>query len=128
MLKNVTTMYIISVVDFFCSSFKQSIDKLQEKTHKAKVQVEKKREESLFLLLTWSMMNVLLDSLLALKFFDYASLFLRGENFSSQKDMCVCSSSSLVDTVVKFCIFKVCHHHYEVFKIVGAGQWFWISI
>ena len=32
MLKNVTTMYIISVVDFFCSSFKQSIDKLQEKT------------------------------------------------------------------------------------------------
>ena len=47
------------------------------------------------------MMNVLLDSLLALKFFDYASLFLRGENSSSQKDMCVCSSSSL-DTLVKF--------------------------
>ena len=81
-------MYIISVVDFFVHHSSRALINYKKK-HKAKVQVEKK-EESLFLLLTWSMMNVLLDSLLALKFFDYASLFLRGENFSSQKDICEC--------------------------------------
>ena len=104
--KNVTSMYIILVVDFFFVHHSSRALINYKKKHKAKVQVEKK-EESLFLLLTWSMMNVLLDSLLALKFFDYASLFLRGENFSSQKDMCVCSSSSL-DTLVKITFFKVC--------------------
>ena len=43
MLKNVTTMYIISVVDFFYSSFKQSIDKLQEKTQSKSPSTKKRR-------------------------------------------------------------------------------------
>ena len=49
MLKNVTTMYIISVVDFFCSSLKQSIDKLQEKTQ-SKSPSRKKRRISLLII------------------------------------------------------------------------------
>ena len=42
-------MYIISVVDFFCSSFKQSIDKLQEKTQ-SKSPSRKKRRISLLII------------------------------------------------------------------------------